>query len=144
VSPASTLPAEVAAWLADPGFTPGAKHFAALFGALEHADREVARKLERTLGRGGEAAGRFAERRIASADSRSRARLLGVLGRVATSHPKPEFVAILLSSLEDDDERVRRVASVALAKLDVPELEARLLARWAQASDLAGSEHFRC
>jgi predicted RNA methylase len=136
VSPASTLPAEVAAWLGDPGFTPGAKHFAALFTALTDADREVARKLERALGRGGEAAGRFALRQIESADSRARARLLGVLGRVATSHPKPEFVALLLSSLEDGDERVRRVASSALAKLDVPELEDRLLARWGKASEL--------
>jgi 23S rRNA G2445 N2-methylase RlmL len=136
VSPASTLPPEVLAWLADPGFTPGAKHFAALFGALEHADREVARKLERALGRGGEAAGRFAERQIESADSRGRARLLGVLARVAVTHAKPEFVSILLRSLEDGDERVRRVASSALAKLSVPELEERLLSRWAGASDL--------
>ena len=136
MSPASTLPPEVATWLADPGFTPGAKHFAPLFLALEHADREVARKLERALGRGGEAAGRFVERQIASADSRNRARLLGVLGRVAASHPKPEFISILLRSLEDSDERVRRVASTALAKLDIPGLEERFLARWSDASDL--------
>ncbi|HWZ92774.1 MAG TPA: HEAT repeat domain-containing protein, partial [Polyangiaceae bacterium] len=136
MSPASTLPADVAAWLGDPGFTPGAKHFAALFAALKDADREVARKLERALGRAGEAAGHIAQERISSADSRDRARLLGVLGRVAGSHARPEFVATLLHALDDDDERVRRVASLALAKLSVPELEDRLLARWTSASDL--------
>ena len=136
MSPASTLPAAVLAWLGDPGFTPGAKHFAALFAALAQAEREDARKLERALGRGGQAAGRFAARQFECADSRSRARILGVLGRIATSHPEPEFASILLRSLEDDDERVRRVASGALAKLKVPDLEARLLARWDQASEL--------
>jgi predicted RNA methylase len=136
VSPASTLPAEVSAWLGDLGFTPGAKHFAKLFLALEQADREEARKLERVLGRGGEAAGRLARERLESADPRSRARLVGVLGRVATSHAAPEFVQTLLQSLEDADERVRRVASLALGKLAVPELESRLLARWAGANDL--------
>src|SRR4051812_1040338 len=75
-------------------------------------------------------------RQLESADSRGRARILGVLGRIATSHPEPEFTSILLRSLEDDDERVRRVASGALAKLEVPGLEARLLARWDQASEL--------
>jgi predicted RNA methylase len=136
VSPASTLPPAIAAWLADPGFTPGAKHFAPLLAALEEADRELARKLERALGRGGEAAGQFVLTRWQSADARARARLLGVLGRVAASQAKPEFVTVLLQALEDTDERVRRVAAGALAKLDLPWLEDRLLARWAKASDL--------
>jgi hypothetical protein len=136
VSPASTLPPQIEAWLADPGFTPGAKHFAPLLAALAEAEREQARKLERALGRGGEAAGRFVLTRMQGADSRARARLLGVLGRVAVSHAKPEFVAVLLQALEDDDERVRRVAASALGKLEVPELEERLLARWDRASEL--------
>src|SRR6188768_674558 len=50
VSTASDLPAEISAWLSDPGFTPGAKHLAKLFAALAGAEREDARKLERVLG----------------------------------------------------------------------------------------------
>ncbi|HTA93054.1 MAG TPA: methyltransferase [Polyangiaceae bacterium] len=136
MSPASTLPAEIEAWLRDPGFTPGAKHFAKLFAALEQADREDARKLERVLGRGGEAAGRLACERVAGAEARTRARLIGVLGRVASASPASESVPTLLRSLEDTDERVRRVASLALGKLALPELEGRLLTRWAAAQDL--------
>jgi 23S rRNA G2445 N2-methylase RlmL len=136
VSPASTLPAEVSAWLGDPGFTPGSKHLAALFSALEQADRELARKLERVLARGGALAGRYAVRQLPGADARLKARLLGVLGRVALSQREPEFITQLLSALDDIDERVRRVASSALAKLDLPELETRLLARWDAASEL--------
>ena len=83
MSSASVLPPELAAWLSDPGFTPGAKHLQPLFNALAQAEREDARKLERTLGRGGEAAGRSAVARLASADAREKARVLGVLGRVA-------------------------------------------------------------
>ncbi|HEY1532775.1 MAG TPA: hypothetical protein VGF76_02110, partial [Polyangiaceae bacterium] len=137
MSSASVLPPELAAWLSDPGFTPGAKHLLPLFNALAQAEREDARKLERTLGRGGEAAGRSAVARLAHADTREKARVLGVLGRVAQAHPVAEFRAALLGALEDSDERVRRVASAALGKLDklaVPELEARLLERWTSAS----------
>ncbi|HEX3851486.1 MAG TPA: methyltransferase [Polyangiaceae bacterium] len=135
MSSASVLPPELAAWLSDPGFTPGAKHLQPLFNALAQAEREDARKLERTLGRGGEAAGRSAIARLGSADTREKARVLGVLGRVALAHPAAEFRAALLSALEDGDERVRRVASAALGKLEaVPELEPLLLERWASAS----------
>lgn len=136
MSSASDLPAEINAWLSDPGFTPGAKHFAPLLAALLAAEREDARKVERALGRGGEAAGRLACERMAGADPRARARLLGVVGRVAQAHDKPEFRAALLGGLEDDDERVRRVASVALGKLGGPDLPERLIARWADASAL--------
>ena len=135
MSSASVLPPELAAWLSDPGFTPGAKHLQPLFNALAQAEREDARKLERTLGRGGEAAGRSAIARLANADAPEKARVLGVLGRVAQAHPAAEFRGALLSALEDSDERVRRVASAALGKLEaVPGLEARLLERWAGAS----------
>ncbi|HEY3666213.1 MAG TPA: methyltransferase, partial [Polyangiaceae bacterium] len=135
MSPASVLPPELVAWLSDPGFTPGAKHLPPLFKALAEAEREDARKLERMLGRAGEAAGRFALSKLASAEAREKPRLLGVLGRIAQAHPSPDFRAALLAALEDSDERSRRVASVALGKLPaVPELEGRLLERWASAS----------
>lgn len=136
MSTASDLPPELAAWLSDPGFTPGAKHFAPLFAALANGEREDARKLERVLGRSGEAAGRFACAELASAAPRARGRLLGVIGRVAQAHPTPEFRSVLLAALESTDERERRVASAALGKLSVPELEPRLLERWASASVL--------
>ncbi|MEO7034779.1 MAG: methyltransferase, partial [Polyangiaceae bacterium] len=141
MSSASVLPPQVLAWLSDPGFTPGAKHLAPLFAALAQAEREDARKIERTLGRAGEAAGRYVLARLApasaSVDERERARLLGVLGRVAQDHAVPEFRAALLSALENTDERVRRVASAALGKLgEVPDLEERLFARWPEASAL--------
>ena len=136
MSSASDLPAEINAWLSDPGFTPGAKHFAKLLSALLTAEREDARKLERALGRAGEVAGRLAAERISGADARARARLLAVVGRVAQAHESPEFRAALLGGLEDADERVRRVASVALGKLSVPDLAERLIARWESASAL--------
>ncbi|HEX3775109.1 MAG TPA: methyltransferase [Polyangiaceae bacterium] len=130
---ASTLPAEVSAWLDDPGFTPGARHLQALFAALATAERDEARKLERVLARAGEIAGRFALARLSNADARERARSLAVLGRIVIDHDAPEFRAALSSALDDADERVRRIATSALAKSGSPELEARLLARWPEA-----------
>ncbi|MET0794607.1 MAG: methyltransferase [Polyangiaceae bacterium] len=133
---ASDLPAEIQTWLSDPGFTPGAKHLPKLLAALLEAEREDARKLERALGRAGEAAGKLACERLPAlgADARARARLLGVVGRVAQARELPEFRAALLGALEDSDERVRRVASLALGKLTVPDLAPRLIASWAKAS----------
>src|SRR6187431_1084217 len=136
VSTASDLPAEISAWLSDPGFTPGAKHLAKLFSALADAEREDARKLERALGRAGEPAGRVALGRLSQADARERARLLAVVGRVANGSPADEFRSALLAGLEDADERVRRVASSSLGKLALPETAERLLERWPAASVL--------
>ncbi|HEY0465608.1 MAG TPA: hypothetical protein VGC79_15445, partial [Polyangiaceae bacterium] len=136
MSTASDLPAEISAWLADPGFTPGAKHLAKLFLALATVEREDARKLERALGRAGEAAGRIALARLTLADARERARLYAVIGRVASSSDAAEFRNALLAGLEDADERVRRVASSSLGKLTVPEASERLLERWPKASIL--------
>ncbi|HET7541519.1 MAG TPA: HEAT repeat domain-containing protein [Polyangiaceae bacterium] len=136
MSAASELPAQISAWLSDPGFTPGAKHLAPLFSALALAEREDARKLERVLGRAGEAAGRFALTRLSTTDARERARVHAVLGRVAGSTDHPEFRAALLSALADEDERVRRVAASALGKLAVPEGTSHLLARFREASEL--------
>jgi len=136
VSTASVLPAEISAWLSDPGFTPGAKHLPKLFSALAVAEREDARKLERMLGRAGEAAGRAALARLTAADSRERARLYGVLGRVAGSSDLDDFRSALLAGLSDTDERVRRVASSSLGKLALPEAAERLLERWSGASNL--------
>ncbi|HKO51199.1 MAG TPA: HEAT repeat domain-containing protein [Polyangiaceae bacterium] len=133
---ASDLTAEISAWLSDPGFTPGAKHLTKLFSALATAEREDARKLERALGRAGDAAGRFALGRLAEADARERSRLFAVLGRVANASSVAEFRSALLSGLEDSDERVRRVASSALGKLAVPEAAERLLEQWPRASVL--------
>lgn len=122
------------AWLADPGFTPGAKHLPKVLAALLAADREDARKLERVLARAGAAAGQLVQKQLPGADERARARLIGVLGRVAEG--APEFGAALLDALADSDERVRRVAEAALGKLAVPELAERLVARWPDASVL--------
>ncbi|MEI9954419.1 MAG: HEAT repeat domain-containing protein [Pseudomonadota bacterium] len=133
---ASDLPAEISAWLSDPGFTPGAKHLAKLFSALAAAEREDARKLERALGRAGEAAGRVALGRLAAANARERPRLYAVLGRVAGASDAVEFRSALLAGLEDSDERVRRVASSSLGKLALPEAAERLLERWPGASIL--------
>jgi len=137
VSTASDLPADVSAWLADPGFTPGAKHLSKLFAALATAEREDARKLERVLARAGDAAGRSALDRLKTADARERARLYAVLGRVAASSSTvTEFRDALLTGLHDDDERVRRVVSSAVGKLAAPEATERLIERWSRASVL--------
>ena len=136
MSTASDLPAEISAWLNDPGFTPGAKHFAKLFSALASAEREDARKLSRALRRAGEPAGRAALERLSEAGDRERARLYAVVGRVASASAATEFQSALLAGLSDSDERVRRVASSALGKLAVPEAAERLLEGWAGASTL--------
>lgn len=136
VPTASVLPAEIRAWLADPGFTPGAKHLAKLFSALASAERDDARRLERVLGRAGEAAGRVALGRLTTTDGRERARLYAVLGRVAPGANEPEFRNALLAGLQDDDERVRRVASSSIGKLALPDATERLLERWPSASNL--------
>lgn len=136
MSTASALSAEISDWLADPGFTPGAKHLSKLFSALAVVDRDDARRLERVLARGGAAAGNVALGRLGQADGRERARLYAVLGRVAGSTNAPEFRSVLVTGLEDSDERVRRVASASLGKLGAPEAAERLIERWASASSL--------
>lgn len=134
VSSASALPPEIRAWLADPGFTPGTKHLVKLFAALDQAEREEARKIERALAGAGAKVVALATERLKAADARQRARLIGVIGRVAQTHPAADTQATLLAALDDADPRVRRVASTALAKLPIADLDRRLIERWPSAS----------
>jgi len=129
------LSQELSALLADPGFTPGAKHLDPLFEALLNADKNLVRKIERTLGRAGKTAGLAACARAGAAAPAGLARLLGVLGRVAQTDPEPKFLEALWAGFEHSEERVRRVAIQALGKLEQPELEPRLLARWPHAGE---------
>ncbi len=107
-------PLDLRALLTDPGFTPGALHFAALADELKAADRERATELERVLARGGERALGFVLETLPHADPKTKAHLIGVLGRLADSRA----ARALREALADGDARVVRRAANALGKLD--------------------------
>ena len=113
--------------LDDPGFTPGAAHFEALFSELLAASREDAPHLERVLARGGEAALLAVLARLPESAPTERARLVSVLGRIGDARASEA----LRAALADRDERVARRAANALGKLDFdPQNDAALRAAW--------------
>lgn len=119
--------------LRDPGFTPGARHFPELFEALA-SDKERAELAARVLARAGLPAAREALARWPSAVPPARSRLIDVVGRVARVSAEPELVAAIRAALDDADPRTRRSAIRAAVHAPWPELEARLVARWAGAA----------
>jgi 23S rRNA G2445 N2-methylase RlmL len=117
--------------LDDPGFTPGAAHFAALFSELGAASRDDAPRIERVLARGGERALVAVIERLPQASPTERARLVSVLGRLRDARAS----AALRGALADADERVARRAANALGKLDFdPQNDAALRAAWGAAA----------
>lgn len=116
--------------LDDPGFTPGAAHFEALFSELRAASREDAPRIERVLARGGEAALRAVLERLPHGAPSERARLVSILGRIGDARASEA----LCEALADGDERVARRAANALGKLDFdPKNDAALRAAWRDA-----------
>jgi len=118
--------------LDDPGFVPGASHFAALFALLATADRDEAPRIERVLARAGEHAVVAVLAELPRATPAGRARLVSVLGRLAD----PRATEALRAALRDADPLVVRRAANALGKLPFDaSAEADLRAAWPDADD---------
>jgi hypothetical protein len=119
--------------LRDPGFTPGAGHFEGLFDLLATAEREDAVRIERVIARAGERALAPTLARVVEEQGESRARLIGVLGRLADTRAADA----LRRALADPEPRVRRRAASALGRLAPdPETDRALQAAY-QTADLA-------
>jgi 23S rRNA G2445 N2-methylase RlmL len=117
---------EVETALADPGFTPGARHLPALFDFLSGADDETSERAERVIARAGAAALEHVATRWAGAPPELRRRLLRLVTRLPSSS---ERTALLLEALRNEDSASRRWAARGLGQLDAPdaEVEAALL-----------------
>lgn len=125
---------DLAARLGDAGFTPGAKHFSALFSVLE-AGGDQAELAEKALARAGGSVVESVRRRLVDAPPALRARLTTVLGKVAATG-SADATAMVGGLLDDDDWRTRRAAARAFAKIRGEGVEARLVARWATESQV--------
>ncbi|GMV14665.1 MAG: hypothetical protein AMXMBFR56_28890 [Polyangiaceae bacterium] len=121
----SELPAD---WQST-GFTPGARHFAALSALLSGSDDDTAEAAERALARAGPPGAEAARAALPSAAAAARFRLARVVARVAAEHPDALRDA-LLELLGDADPRVQRAAITGLGKVGGPGVEAALLGRW--------------
>jgi hypothetical protein len=123
----ASLPRTSALALEDPGFVPGAAHFAALFALLAAASREEAPRIERVLARAGEHAVDAVLAELPGATPAARARLASVLGRIAD----PRATQALRAALHDPQPLVVRRAAAALGKLPFDaEAEVELRAAW--------------
>ena len=125
VTPSTARP-ELAAALADPGFTPGRADLPAVIDLLADPDDAAAEPAERALLRAGSPAGPPLVARMAAAVAPLRARIVRVLGRLALADPG--LRPVLLGCLADTDPRARRTAIVALGKLADPAATAALVA----------------
>ena len=117
---------ELAAAIADPGFTPGRADLPAVIDLLGEADEDAAELAERALLRAGTAASPALQGRLAAAVAPLRARIVRVLGRLAVVDAG--LRSVLLGCLADADPRARRNAIVALGKLADPAVAAALVA----------------
>jgi 23S rRNA G2445 N2-methylase RlmL len=126
-------PLDLRTALLDPGFTPGVAHFDELFAWLAAAEREDATRIERVIARAGERALAPTLARVAKEHGEFRARLIGVLGRLADSRA----AAALRNALADPEPRVRRRAASALGRLEPDAETDRALQAAYQSADLA-------
>ena len=127
---ASALPGD----LSDPGFTPGARHFPALFAELGSGDEAAAEAAARALFRAGPAAQEACTAALSGSSSPLRGRLVRLLGRFAQSTRDPALIAALLGLLGDEDPKARRNAIIALGKTGGAGVEAALLEIWTKAT----------
>jgi 23S rRNA G2445 N2-methylase RlmL len=109
---------EVERALADPGFTPGARHLPLLFDRLSSADDETSEELERVIARAGSAALAHVTERLAGATRELRRRLLRLTTRLPSSDERTE---LLLEALRDEDATSRRWAARGLGQLPAPD-----------------------
>jgi predicted RNA methylase len=119
--------------IADPGFTPGARHFRALAALISERDEARAEPAERALARAGLPAARFAVAELETAVPPARARWVRLVGRIARETRDDELRATLVSLLKDGDDKSRRNAVIALGKVGGPAVEAALLGRYEHA-----------
>lgn len=141
---AATAGPDLTSALADPGFTPGKRHFPGLLDLVTGEDEELSSRAERALRRAGTAALPAALARAGEAAPNARAALIKLIGRVAAAASEEASKAeageaaevaaaraFLLARLRDEDARTRRLAAVALGKLgggaEEAALEAALL-----------------
>jgi 23S rRNA G2445 N2-methylase RlmL len=125
------------------GYQPARADADRLFALLASGDRDQAELAERALARLPEA-WELAQQRFPDSTPPLRGRLTRLIGRIASqvrisqvsisgvriSQVSISPVRFLLERLEDEDAKTRRNAIIALGKLDDPEVEAALLARW--------------
>ncbi len=125
---------EVETALADPGFTPGARHLPVLFGLLSTGDDESSERVERVIARAGAAALAHVSERLSDARGELRRRLVRLTTRLPSSN---ERTALLLDALRDEDSVVRRWAARGLGQLETADeqVEGALLAAY-EAADL--------
>jgi SAM-dependent methyltransferase len=120
---------DLAAELARPGFTPGARDAPALVELVVAGDDPAATRAATALAALG-AAGRAAiDARFATADDGTQARLVRALGLLARAGDGGARAA-LLARITDGAPRVRKAAAVALGKLDGDDARQALIARW--------------
>jgi predicted RNA methylase len=111
---------EVETALADPGFTPGARHLPALFDLLPGADDEASERVERVIARAGSAALDLVGARWSAAAPELRRRLLRLATRLPSSSGR---TALLLTALRNDDSASRRWAARGLGQLEAADEE---------------------
>ena len=121
---------DLAAELAKPGFTPGARDAPALVLLVAGNDETAATRASPALASLREVGRRAIVERIGTiADDGGKARLVSVLGLLARADDG-EARAMLIDALHDPIVRVRRAAASALGKLSGDDVKAALLARW--------------
>src|SRR4051812_41731323 len=120
---------DLAAELARPGFTPGARDAPALVELVVAGDDPAATRAATALAGLG-ATGRAAiDARFADVDDGAKARLvraLGLLARAGSAEARTD----LLAQIADPAPRVRKAAAVALGKLGGDDARQALIARW--------------
>ena len=129
---------DLAAALARPGFTPGARDAPALVELVIAGDDPASARAATALaglGDGGRAA---IDDRLDGADDGAKARLVRALGLLARAGDAGARAA-LLARTTDPAPRVRRAAAVALGKLGGDDARRALIARW-DAGDAAPDE----
>jgi 23S rRNA G2445 N2-methylase RlmL len=107
------------------GYQPARSDVEKLFARLAEGDRDEAELAERALARLSDAAA-LALERFEGSQPPLRARLVKLIGRAGGP------TSFLLERLTDSDAKTRRNAVIALGKLDSPEIEPALIARWAE------------
>lgn len=120
-----------------PGYTPRKRDLEALFTLLAVGDDDVASDVERALSRVGVAAVGVAMAHFPAAAPPLRGRLCQLVGRIAVASPDEALVEWLVLRLRDPDGKTRRRAVRALGKIGGGEVEAALIAAFADDVELA-------
>jgi len=129
---------DLAAELARPGFTPGARDAPALVDLIIAGEDPAATRAATALTGLGATGRAMIDARFATADDGGKARLVRALGLLARTG-NAEARSDLLVRIADPGPRVRKAAAVALGKLGGDDARQALIARW-DAGDAAADE----